>query len=330
MDFESDSIIHSIFIPAYNQLSNSVQSDGSIYDFNVKSKLNFQYHTAYYVLSSLILNYLTGNQTYEKNAYKTLHYLSKIGYKINRGVNPFIGIAIALSYSFTKSEYLRKFIINYLDQIDFFPSLTQNTKSANNFYALKALALLLRYGITKHKVDFECAKEISYDYFVYWQLEDGFFYDSPFSINYTKGTLHLTYHSTMWMVMVILGWLFKDDFLIKKSILAYNALKTVTSPNGFFSYGRSNNTSFGFSSAILASTIQARITKNRDELSFRDLMFNTIKTHIMEDNHLSIVPNKFEEKRIGFDKYMFVTVYGSWTLALLLISHILNPFITES
>ena len=257
----------------------------------------------------------------------TLNYLNQIGFMVNKRVNSFIGIALALAHGFSRNNKTKEQLARYIDQITFYPTLTQKKKSANNFYALKALGLLLRYGITQNVKDKADATNLIYNYLTKWQLADGFFYDSPFTSNYQSGTCHLTYHSTIWMIIVIISFLLNDIDLLIRSENAFKALESVTSPNGFFPYGRSNNASFGHSSALLACTIHGLFDReiNSSIAEYRARMFSFIKKLQQPDGHFSISPNTLESSRVGFDKYMFVSVYGSWTLALSLLSHVIIP-----
>ena len=59
---------------------------------------------------------------------------------------------------------------------------------------------------------------------------------------------------------------------------------------------------------------------------YRNELFDYILKHKDKDGHLYIVPNNLEKKRVGFDQYMFVTVYESYALAMLLFSRLLTPF----
>ena len=325
--YNSDEVINGIFDPAFQHLKSWHTDKGSIYDQNVNSNLDFQYHTAYFILSSIIFHYLTSNEKYNYLAQITLDYLTKINLKINKRVNSFIGIGLAFAYGFSSDNTTKEQLARYIDQISFYPTLKQKKKSANNYYALKALSLLLRYGITQNDKDKSDATNLIYNYFTKWQLEDGFFYDSPFTPNCQNGIFHLTYHSTMWMIMSIVSYLLKDNDLLLKSENAFKALESVTSPNGFLSYGRSNNASFGHSSALFACTVHGLFDRdiNVSIDSYRARMFGFIKKLQQPDGHFSIVPNTLESSRAGFDKYMFVSVYGSWTLALALLSHIITP-----
>lgn len=324
-DFKNDLVFQDL-INTYDYYSKLVNEDGSMRDPFIKSKLDFQYHTAYYVLTSFMLSCLSGDTVFEEKASKTLKYIVGLGKTVNRGVNPFICIAMCLSYAFTQNKELRKVISIYVAGLEVFPSLNQNQKSANNFYALKALALVLRSHINESENDLEEAQEIIFKYFIHWQNEDGFFYDKPFGVGSKSGTVHLTYHATMWMIMATLALILDDKVLEGSAVKAFNALKAVTSPTGLFSYGRSNNASFGHSSALLACTLQNIFTDNNNgELAFRDLMFEIIDNSRTRDGRLRISTNTMEKKRMGFDKYMFVSVYGTWTLSLTLLSHFIKP-----
>ena len=331
-EFKHDEFCNNTVLRMYNYLESRQLKSGSIYDNNAKSVLDFQYHTAYYILSSLLVYYLTTDGRYLENARLSLRHLVKLGYDVNRRANSFIGIALGLSFLFCENTGIRDEIVSYIEKVVFYPEIHQPKKSANNFYALKSLALLLRYISLQKKEDENEGKRIIQSYLVNWQYPDGFFYDSPFEKNVKDGIPHLTYHATMTMVIIFCSILLEDQALLAKGEKGLSALRAVTSPNGeAFSYGRSNNALFGFANAILACSLMAYCNPEKEANidQYRCQLLHFVLRHQNKDGHLYIVPNSHEGARYGFDKYMFVTVYESYGLSMILLSHLIAPFDKE-
>jgi len=327
-----DEFYNKIILRMYNYLESRQLKSGAIYDSNTKSVLNFQYHTAYYILCSLLMYYLTTRDRYLENAKISLRYLVKIGYKVNRRANSFIGIALGLSFLFCGDIEIRNEITRYLSRVKFYPEFDQKKKSANNFYALKSLSLLLRYRLLNNERDRKEAEKILKSYLIHWQYQDGFFYDTPFDTNVENGIPHLCYHATMMMVVFFTAILLGDKRLFASGKKALLALQAVTSPCGeAFSYGRSNNALFGFANAILACSLMACFDSKREAVidRYRHQLLHFILRYQSEDGHLYIVPNSDEGKRYGFDKYMFVVSYEAYALSILMLSHFIKPLKIE-
>lgn len=321
-----EELIHSYFF-----YKSSINKDGGLRDAQMKSTLDFQYHSAYFILAASLLSYITNEDEYELDAERVLNYLIKLGVEINKKVNAFLCVGLCLSYFFIRNSKLAKKIEEYVSLIEIYPDVTNNKRRANNFYALKALALELRSLITGSHKDSSEAEVILNRYLVNWQDEDGFFYDKPFETNSNSGVIHLTYHSTMWMIISFFALIHNEENLKAKSVKAYKALSAVTSPTGLYTYGRSNNAIFGDSCALLACAVQALFTNGQyGELEFRELMLEKILSSKSRDGHFLINGNTHDGSRMGFDKYMFVSVYGLWALALTTLSQVvIEKHITE-
>lgn len=334
-DLTYSTFLKEVAMPVYRFLNNNQRKNGTIYDPYIRSNLDFQYQTSYYILSSVLLENFTYGDKFINNVEYALKYLTKIGYDINRRANSFIGIAIALSCYYCNSIELRKKLSKYLQSISFSPALEQQKKSANNFYALKGLAHLLRAHIISGNLsddDLKCGETIILTHLMNWQLPDGIFYDKPFEFESTDYVPHLTYHATMMMVMAFSGRILSNDRMMERANKALIALIALTSPAGeAFGYGRSNHAIFGYANAILGCSLLSDFyTDQQKEISsYRNLLFNYIIKHRHLDGHLYIVPNHLEDKRAGFDSYMFVMVYESYALAMLLLSHLIQPLYSE-
>ena len=123
------------------------------------------------------------------------------------------------------------------------------------------------------------------------------------------------------MLTIWVGSLLGKRHLIDKGEKGLKSLETISSPSGEMGfYGRSNNAIFGYGSAIFAcSLIKCNIKKETYD-RFRTTLLDYISQYRSSQHNFNIVPNKYENKRAGFDKYMFVSVYNSWFIGMLLLS----------
>lgn len=326
-----DSLIESVFLPMYKYLQTRQMKNGGIFDTYKKSYLNFQYHVPYFIFSSIILSKICSRGEYLDNAEKSIQYLIQLEGRVTNNPSSFNAIPLLLSLSINNDEKINSLIINYIKQKDFYPSLKLKNRRANNLYAFKGLSHFLRGHQIPGKLsnlDMMQGKKIILEHLVGWQLSDGFFYDKPFEMNSNNVVIHLTYHATMMMVLAFSGFFIPQKELRERTRKAIYAMQKVTSPAGeAFSYGRSNNAIFGYASGILGCSLYQSYVSVQDPKinNFRNDLFKYIIQYQDSDGHLYIVPNDLEEKRIGFDKYMFVSVYESYALALLLLSHLLVP-----
>ena len=328
---EKDKFLNNYIIPMYEWIEYRQQESGAIIDDYVQSELKFQYHVPYFILSSIILNQITNDEYYLRNAERSIQYLDQLGYNINKQSNSFIALALLITKFLNKDDYIDRAIENYLLEINFFPPLENMKKSANNFYALKGLAHLLQAYFISNPLtsnDLKCGKKIINTHLMNWQLSDGIFYDKPFELESTDYVPHLTYHATMMMVMAFSGRILFNERMMESANNALITLMALTSPAGeAFGYGRSNHAIFGYVNAILGCTLLSDFySDGREEINiYRNLLCRYIIKHRHVDGHLFIVPNNLEGKRAGFDSYMFVTVYESYALAMLLLSHLILP-----
>jgi len=313
----------------YKWLNSNFKETGALFDKYVKSALDHQYHIPWYILSSSILQLYTDDNQYKLNRQKSLKYLINLGYKTNQNANSFIGIPLILSMIFIKDENIKNQIRKYINGIEFIPS--HGSQNANNFHCLKMTALLLKEKILHINLDskeLKFIKNIAYKKLPEWQYDDGIFYDKPYNSNEFKGVPHLTYHATIIMCTILSSILLEDKNIFKMGERGMIALEHLVSPAGEAgSYGRSNNAIFGYSSAIFAISLYQVFANNNNINTLRNILLKHLDDNLCKDGHIYIVPNKFENYRVGFDKYMFVTVYESWTLGLLILSHLLKPLV---
>lgn len=324
---KKDNFLNSLINPIYSWLESMILTNGAIYDKYVKSTLDHQYHIPWFILSSSILYAATNENHYEDNILRTFRYLSILGYEVNKRSNSFIGIPLILSICFINDDKIKNQVKDYINAIEFMPPY--GSKSANNFHCLKMTALFLKEKILLTDLDsneLNFIENIAYKKLPEWQYNDGFFYDKPYNKNELKGIPHLTYHATITMCTILSSILLGDDKLFARGDKALRALEYLVSPAGESgAYGRSNNAIFGYSSTIFAITLHQYFSQSDDYKNLRITLLKQIDQNMCYDGHLYIVPNKFEKKRAGFDQYMFVTVYNSWSVGLLLLSHLIRP-----
>jgi len=266
------------------------------------------------------------NIQYKQNSEISLQYLINLGYKVNQIGSSFIGFPLILSMLFIKDNSSRDKIRDYINGIiEFNPS--HGAKRANNIHCSKMIVLLLKEKILQSKLNSEelrFIENIAYRKLSEWQYEDGFFYDIPYNEKEFKGVPHLTYHATITMFTILSSILIGDNKIFEMGERGLHALENLVSPAGEAgSYGRSNNAIFGYSSAIFAISLFQFFSYDNKYNVLRNNLIKHLNNHLCNDGHISIVPNKFENQRAGFDQYMFVTVYESWTLGLIMLSHLL-------
>jgi hypothetical protein len=315
----------------YNWLFTHQTDNGAIWDPFVRSSLDFQYHYGWFILSSLVYFYKSKEKRYLSNAMKSYNYLVKLGYNRNKNSNSFIAIPLILSVLYYPERNYKDSVREYIGNLNLVPKY--DSPKANNFHCMKILSLLLKNCILDIQLN---AEE---DLFIYniinnkindWQYDDGFFYDKPYKNDIYKGVPHLTYHITITMIIMLSSIILNDEFLFHKAEKGLEAFIMTISPSGeAFAYGRSNNSLFGYSNAIFTISLYNNIRKDYNHSMLLNLLLTQIMKNVEKDGHLTIVPNIFEKKRSGYDEYMFVIVYNSWALGILLLSHILQPIDKE-
>jgi hypothetical protein len=321
-------LVPDIIKSPYIWLSSNLSNKGALVDNYVNSPLDHQYHAPWYILSSSIFYLITNNEKYKLNSKISLKYLLNLGYEVNKIGSSFIGFPLILASLFMSDAKSKAYVNNYITGIqEFNPSF--DAKRANNIHCSKMIVLLLKQKVLEISLNSNELKfidNIAYKKLSEWQYDDGFFFDIPYNKSDFRGVPHLTYHATLTMFTILASVLLEDSNIFKIGEKGLNALENLVSPTGEAgSYGRSNNAIFGYSSTIFAISIYHFISKSKKYDSLRNTLIKHLDNSICEDGHISIVPNNLENNRVGFDKYMFVTVYESWTLGLLLLSHILQP-----
>ena len=312
----------------YKWLNSNLKETGALFDKYVKSPLDHQYHIPWFILSSSILYILSDEDQYKNSSERSLQYFINLGYDINQIGNSFNAFPLILSVIFIQNNNIKNQIRDYINGTEEF-NPSYGAKRANNIHCIKMIVLLLKkiiLHINLNPYELKFIDNIAYNKLPEWQYPDGFFYDKPYNKNELKGIPHLTYHATITMCTILSSILLGDDKLFARGDKALRALEYLVSPAGESgAYGRSNNAIFGYSSTIFAITLHQYFSQSDDYKNLRITLLKQIDQNMCYDGHLYIVPNKFEKKRAGFDQYMFVTVYNSWSVGLLLLSHLIRP-----
>jgi len=254
----------------YHWLSDQLNESGALYDHAVKSTLDHQYHSAWFILSSAILHTMTRDNTYKENFRKSARYLLKIDPQDNRNSSPFIGLPLTLSCLYETDQDTTSKIKKYIHYLEYIPEY--DAPNANNIHCLKTVCLLLKENILnisltsseKRYVDHILQVKIAE-----WQYDDDVFYDKPYTADNIKGIPHLTYHATITMLILLLAIILEDKGLFERSERGLQALNALTSPAGEMgAYGRSNHAVFGTSSAIFATSLYRNLSGKN---TFQDL-----------------------------------------------------------
>jgi len=316
----------------YKYLCNCKRENGSIYDSNMSSTLDMQYHHTNFVFSSVILYLINGDEVYHDGAIKVLSYYVDLPIESRRGACDFNNFPILLTYALLTQWSHERLLIGllekYVSKMPYYASPEDKGTYGNNFISLRALNHLLRFKLLEEQEDLELAQYLM-DVTLKWQFDDGIFYDYPRHQNYSKGIPSLTYHAKITLVTLLFGLISEQNAIIDSAINGLQALiKLVACDGEAFYYGRTNNALYGYACGILAFRMASSFVKDaslaekfkqceRDLLSF-------CSRHSAQDGHLYIVPSDLENVRCGFDNYMYVTVYNAFTMSTLLLSSIIK------
>ena len=316
----------------FKYLCRCQKQNGSIYDSNISSTLDAQYHQANFSLSAIILYLINRDDSYYIKALSTLKYYTNIPLEVRKGGCDFSNFPILLSYSLLhhmRSEHpLRILLQEYIAAMPNYASMAKKHTYGNNFITLRALNQLLRFKLLGEKEDIQSA-QYHMDCTLKWQFDDGIFYDYPRYLNYGQGIPSLAYHSKITLIILLFGIVSKEHYIIDKAIHGLDALAKLTSYDGeAFYYGRTNNALYGYACGILAYRIASSITRDvslaEKYKKCERALFRFCSRYVAKDGHLYIVPNDLENERCGFDNYMYVTVYNAFIMSMLLLSSIIK------
>ena len=318
----------------FQYLADRQQENGAIFDSNIQSTLNGQYHYSNFFLSGLFLYLLTSDEEYYSKSYNALSYFVKVPWHVKAGGIDFNNFPILISYALINNaeleidSSLRAVVTNYVEHMVNHASLEKGTTYGNNFVALRAVNQLLRYKLLGQQEDLSSSEHFM-EATLKWQLTDGIFYDFPRKFHDGQGIPSLAYHSKIVLMVLLYGLLSGERYIIDRSIQGLEVLVLLMAEDGeAFYYGRTNNALYGYACGIFALRIAANFIDNN---SLKDMfgqsenaLFNYCSSNMNSDGHLYIVPNNLEKERCGFDHYMYVTVYNAFTMTMLLLSSVVE------
>ena len=285
----------------YNGILDNIKKNGSIIDPYLNSPLNFQYHYSSFIFSS----YLRKNKVYKK----VLRYFDNIPINKTDISLEFNNFFFLLSQLFYQSKCINNeninFIKNYRERSD-----SELNKLNNNFKCLSILNQLL------HKKLIGKNKNIETNYFSKIQDLDGLFIDTD-SVNESLGIPHLTYHSKILMCSGLSFLVSKEKEFKKNFNLGYKALMKLSSSHINSFYGRSINSSFGYSNTLMCHFINYYLNGDLQSFKLYKKIRNILLKNLNNKNTLNINLNSINPiSRPGYDRYMFNIVYSSYSLAL--------------
>lgn len=299
-------------------LLGQIDQQGALSDAMVNDTLDHQYHMAWtmFIISQCF--------DLEKDAIRSVEFDRLMNYQfrlpkaIIHNSSSFIAIPLLLCYRNLKPSPRKYRIEEWLLNLELEPDF-ENQNRANNFFLMKCVALALKEKLIGGLSD---ENRFFLDNIVNikiadWQLQDGFFYDKPFTGN---GVIvpHLTYHSTISMLVAWLGKILNNRSLLDRANKGFHALSLVSSNEGEIGfYGRSNNAIFGYGSAVFGISM---LNPNSNLEAFRNKLLFFLKNRCWRGDHFNIVPSGFPANRDGYDRYMFDVVYNSWLIGMIILA----------
>ena len=305
----------------YSYLKSCLNKKAQLIDKKLKSPLNFQYHYASFVLSSILF------KDY-KNTEKVLNYYLSIPKNVMKPSNDFNVMLLSFAIMFDgdgilkKEKILKTFYHNSDDDI---------YRLNNNFRALRLVGMILETKLNNIEFNQKIKDEI--EWILDLQFDDGFFPDSnmEYKVEKNNGVPHLTYHTKI-MMCVGLAYLYTKDERLKQSFFkALQVLLEVSIDNYYFFYGRSTNALFGYGSLYLVLVLAYKFSNNEYFVVKAKKLLDFLKNYQHKDGHISINLNKNDSKRHGFDGYIYDIVYNTYSNVLFLLGNrLLNEIEFES
>lgn len=324
-------------------LLGSLTEGGTIYDeFDKKNTLDDNYAHTFLALSNFIiyeedldakrlkdiekiLDYYLKIPSHNKFLTKMIEVLnhSKVIHISLKGHEEFNNLALLLLYSKLKAnnikldEKIMRKLEKYLKNMKFSSKFGSNIP--NNWFAIKALCHAIEYKLFNNEKVRIKANELMHNYILKWQLNDGFFYDCPDDVNTKNYAVVLGYHAKVCCMLLIYYQYTKDEAVLRAVEKGLDALANFIAPDGEALYfGRSNNSLFGYATAIYAYEKASEILEKKKKLykSCASRLFSHILKRQNEKGYITIEPN---DNKFGWEKYLHHTVYNSYGAAFLLL-----------
>lgn len=304
------------------------RNDGALYDHNVASTLDDQYHYANLTLSAVVLSTLQSDAALYDIAVKSLGYYLSVPLDKKISAVDFSNFALLMTCLLLRDsqdhQAFKRMLRDYIEKMHHHAVVDGKHAYGNNFITMRAVNHLLRYKILGYCDDEKQAYALIGSS-LQWQFPDGVFYDYPRSFNDAAGVPSLTYHAKMTLMTLLFGIISREQHIIASGLRGLDALSGLMARDGeAFYYGRSNNALYGYASGMYAMQLAAAYLKNGPKaLEYQGCarrLAGFINRQKAEDGHLHIVPNKDEGRRCGYDSYMYITVYNAFTMSMLLLS----------
>jgi hypothetical protein len=327
-------------IAVLEALTKDQLKNGTIYDIIDKANTpEDHYAHTFFALASLLSCRYQSNCS--GNAKKALEYFINIPAK-KKGHHEFNILACLLIMKILKQEsdeensklsfssFLWGLLNNYAKQNPF--EAKDNTPHGNNWIAIQALSLLLRYQQFNEADDLNRSNLLLDNFLLKLQLQDGIFYDAPRSVNSEHIETPLTYHAKFCMILSLYAQISNRSDIYQAVINGLDAYSKVISPNGEgFYFGRTNNAIFGYASALYAyETMMSHLlqSKTGENITRRlqiyqqaaDSLFAYLMAMQEQDGYLRLTPGASSLHKAGWDSYMHHTVYNAYASALLLMT----------
>jgi hypothetical protein len=319
----------------FNYLKNNQLENGAIFDPFVSKQPWRQYAHTFFGLSGVLLYFYFKEDSYIESSEKAFEFYLSMEKDKRIKTTDFHNWAILISYLFliqnTKEKEFVKLKAMLLSEIKTMThTVTILSEQGNNFIALRSITHFLRYKVLSQDADLDESFNLMKNYVLKWQFKDGIFYDFPRQINDEKGIPSLTYHAKIVAMVLLFSILTNDEETKKAGVKGLDILgKLITNQGEAFFYGRSNNALYGYVNAIFAYTLALCMLEDNDGFHqycevWKEKLLKFITNQACSDGHLHIVPNKIEESRVGYDSYMYVSVYNAHGAAILLLTNLLN------
>lgn len=297
-------------------IKSCINKSGQVVDPRLKSPLNFQYHYSSFVLSCV----LQGDNSQLQNV---LAYYLSIPAEVMKPSHDFNVFLLLLALRCDKDGMLK----DYQKQIK--GSLSFNSDEElyqlnNNFRALRLTGMVL-YSELFGEERFVEKVEGEIEWLLALQFDDGFFPDSnlEYAVEKNKGVPHLTYHAKITMCLGLVYLETGRGELLKPFLKAVDVLLDISSQNYFFFYGRSTNSLFGYGSFSLALILAYKFTGNSSYLQRSNEIRNFLSSYQHPDGHVSINLTLNDQRRLGFDTYMYDVVYNCYSNAMFMFADFL-------
>jgi hypothetical protein len=200
------------------------------------------------------------------------------------------------------------------------------TLHGNNWLGVQALDYLLGAQVFGSDNHLSIANDLIDRYLLQWQLDDGMFYDMPRNTKAKQFETPVTYHAKFCMILLLISQFSRRKDVLEASLKGLNALGRLIAPNGeAFYYGRSNNSLFGYASAVYAYELAIDMLQTSEPETVQryrawvDKLFEYIVSHQLPSGAFPITLGMSRGLSDGWDDYMSHSVYNAYASAVLLM-----------